>query len=66
MAQTLCGYPHNVSVARKDCVEAWMAGKAADMGYFDEYKDSAGNKASSAATCINHFKPYWSRDAPPV
>jgi hypothetical protein len=43
-----------------------MADKAADMGYFDEIKDSAENKASSSATCINHFEAYWSRDAPPV
>jgi len=31
----------NISTAHKNCVEAWMADKAADMGYFDEFKDSA-------------------------
>jgi hypothetical protein len=42
----------NISAAHKNCVEARMADKAADMGYFDEFNDSACNKDSSAATCI--------------
>jgi len=42
----------NISAAHKNCVQARMADKAADRGYFSEFKDSACNKASSAATCI--------------
>jgi hypothetical protein len=46
----------NISAAHKNCVEARVANKAADVGYFDEFKDSAGNKASSAATCVKAAK----------
>jgi hypothetical protein len=42
----------NISAAHKNCVEARMADKAADMGHFDEFKDSAGNKASSAVEAM--------------
>ena len=37
----------NISTAFKNCVEARIEDKAADMGYFDEFKDSAGSCFSS-------------------